>query len=265
MNPLRNISAQTAPIPGDTNGSIGVNNYFAPGTIIGRGVTIGDGNTFGPNTIVMNDVRIGNGNTFGISVAIGTPSRERVQEKYSSQEEGRGFGMVTIGDRNYIGNNVTIEAPLQAATGIHNDVAIGPNCFVGHDTEIRDGTIIAANASFGGYVIVGANANIGMAAAVHPRSVIGAFAMCGMNAAITRHVFPAALIMGVPARVARVNRVGLERFGVGSADIDAIEVFFEEDASIINCSTWFQTLVQEFQNDCIKWKRLRDPLPLNER
>jgi UDP-N-acetylglucosamine acyltransferase len=72
---------------------------------------------------------------------------------------------------------------------------------------------VSNSAQLGGHTVVGDGANVGLSAVVHQRMAIGGGSMIGMGAVVTKDVPPFAVVYGNPARIAGVNRVGLQRAG----------------------------------------------------
>ena len=51
--------------------------------------------------------------------------------------------------------------------------------------------------------------------------------MIGLQAAVTRHVPPFCIITGVPAKILKLNRIGLERRGMTDKVLDEVEQNFK--------------------------------------
>jgi acyl-[acyl carrier protein]--UDP-N-acetylglucosamine O-acyltransferase len=75
---------------------------------------------------------------------------------------------------------------------------------------------VSHNAVFAGHTRVHEGVTVGMAAITHQHSTIGAYAMLGMGAVVTRDVPPFALVTGNPARFRRLNTHALERLEIGA-------------------------------------------------
>ncbi|DAC26392.1 MAG TPA: hypothetical protein HA330_02990, partial [Candidatus Thalassarchaeaceae archaeon] len=78
----------------------------------------------------------------------------------------------------------------------------------------------ATNSLIGGGCKVGTAAYIGLGSLVHQWINIGSGAMIGMNATVTAHVPPAVIVMGSPARITGINKIGLQRRGYSEEDIN---------------------------------------------
>ncbi|MCT9819001.1 NeuD/PglB/VioB family sugar acetyltransferase [Microbacterium sp. W1N] len=102
----------------------------------------------------------------------------------------------TVGRGSIVLDGVVVTA--HARIGRH--VVVMPNCTITHDDVIEDAATLAAGVALGGGVRVGAQAYIGMNAAVRQGSRIGAGATVGMSAAVLGDVPAGETWVGVPAR-----------------------------------------------------------------
>ena len=191
--------------------------YVAEDARIGDDIDIGPGNWIGPGVTILSGTSIGKGNAFLPGVMVGLPSRQRLQrcDRTCPSEEPR----VEIGDDNIFFEYCSIHAPMQEVTSIGDGNSIGARCHISHDCRLGDSVIIAANCSLGGYACVQTKANLGLGVDVHPRRVVGEYAMCGAGAVIIRHIYPGAKVAGVPARYIDVNEIGLARAGYDALTI----------------------------------------------
>ncbi|WP_433833316.1 hypothetical protein ACQP2E_18530 [Actinoplanes sp. CA-015351] len=184
----------------------------APSAIIGPDVVIGDGCEIGPNCVIEGAVTIGDRTVLAAGCMVGTRGRPGLRQG------GMPAGRVEIGADVLLLEHVVVNAPLAEVTRISDRSSVGPLGLIAHDVEIGTDVIVAGHVALGGYVSVGDRANLGLGVRVHPRLVVGAFAMCGMGAVVTRHVSPGVTVQGNPARAATVNAIGLQRGGIGADD-----------------------------------------------
>ena len=68
---------------------------------------------------------------------------------------------------------------------------------------------------------------IGLGSITHQWTDIGESAMIGLQAAVTKHVPPFCTITGVPAKILKLNRTGLERRGFTAEILDEVENNFK--------------------------------------
>lgn len=190
-----------------------------PAAFIGPDVTIGVDVTIGPFASITGPCRIGDGAWIGPHTSIGSPSEIR-GGPHPAIDVGGGAGVV-IGDRTVLREFVTVNQGSEQATTIGSDCYIMDGAHIPHDAVIGDRATIAPNVLIAGHCWFGEGVNLGLGSVFHQFSVVGAFAMVGMQAAITKPIPPFSVAYGIPARVAGANKVGLARQGVGPALIDA--------------------------------------------
>lgn len=202
------------------NHNTGLNNVHETAQV-GSAVEMGEGNTIGPYAVLEGNLTLGDNNWIGPHVVIGTPPEHRTARESRGHS---GFGPIWIGSKNIIHEFATIQAP----TGI--ETRIGSNCFImnkshiAHDCQVADSVTLAPTAILGGHCIVEFGANIGLGALVHQWRTIPELAMVGMQAVVTRDLPPYTIIVGIPARAVRLNRLGLERAGFDGGFIDDLEL-----------------------------------------
>jgi acetyltransferase-like isoleucine patch superfamily enzyme len=106
-----------------------------------------------------------------------------------------------------LGDRVTIKSGVHLWKGVvvEDDVLIGPNAAFANDRYPRSRRPLEAHPR----TTIRRGASVGAGAVVLPGVEIGAFALVGAGAVVTRSVPPFALVYGNPARVhGRVDRRG---------------------------------------------------------
>lgn len=218
---MKNNIHTTAIIGSDVK--LGENNIIGPNVVILGKVTIGNNNYFGGNTVINNNVIIGNDNRFVGLVSIGSLGEMGTKGDIFLEK-----GNVIIGNNNVIREFVTINSPVRKET-----TSIGNNCYfmarthIPHDADIRNNVVMATNSLIGGGTIIYNNAYIGLGSIIHQWTNIGESAMIGLQAAVTKHVPPFCTITGVPAKILKLNRTGLERRGFNSEVLDEVDQNFK--------------------------------------
>jgi acyl-[acyl carrier protein]--UDP-N-acetylglucosamine O-acyltransferase len=96
---------------------------------------------------------------------------------------------------------------------------------VNHDCQLSEGVVLAPGVISAGTCSFGKYSQIGVNAVLHQGRKVGAFAMVGMNATVTRDIPDFAMSFGSPSRTIGVNRVRLSRLGISNNDIDLTNDF----------------------------------------
>lgn len=106
---------------------------------------------------------------------------------------------VLVENQVILGDRVTIKCGVQLWDGVtlEDDVFVGPNATFTNDPFPRSKHYLAAYPK----TVVRRNASIGANATILPGITIGASAMVGAGAVVTRNVPPHAIVVGNPARI----------------------------------------------------------------
>ena len=134
---------------------------------------------------------------------------------------------VTIGDRTVLREYVTVNRATRAgaATSVGNDCFLMAASHVAHDGRLGNNVILANAVLLAGHVEVGDRAFIGGGAAIHQFCRIGAGAMIGGLARITRDVAPF-VMASERDEVSGLNVVGLRRRGLPAATLSEIKAAY---------------------------------------
>ena len=207
-------------------------NNIHPTAIVAPDVEIGENNRIGPYSIIGGmgcKVSIGSNNYFGAYNLIGSPAEfatgcpveamldfEQWSIANSSQVSG-----VKIGDYNVLRDRVSVDSGINRVTTIANRCYFHSNCLVNHDCQLSEGVVFAPGVISAGTCDFGKFSQIGVNAVLHQGRKVGAFAMVGMNATVTRDIPNFALSFGSPSKTMGVNRIRLARLGISKVEIDA--------------------------------------------
>jgi UDP-N-acetylglucosamine acyltransferase len=202
-----------------------------PSALVAEGAEIGDGVVVGPFAIVEDDVVLGDGTRLEAHAVVRsgtTVGRGNVvhpfavvggepQDKRHAREPTR----LEIGDDNVFREHVTAHRGTARGGGT---TRIGSGCLfmasahVAHDALVGDGVVLANGTLLGGHVVLGDHVVTGGLVAIAPFVHVGTRAFLAGGAMVERDVPPFVIASGDRARVRALNRVGLERAGVGEAD-----------------------------------------------
>jgi UDP-N-acetylglucosamine acyltransferase len=194
---------------------------IGPYSVIGGRVRIGEGTLIGPQVVIDGVTTIGRENRFLGQANIGGAPQDLSYEGEPTQ--------LSIGDRNTVREFVTINRGTLKGGGV---TRVGNDCLfmacshVAHDCEIGDGVQLGNNVLLAGHVAVGKNAIVNGAAAAHQFVTIGRNAYVGGLTRVIQDVPPFMILEGHPARVRKVNVIGLERAGIPPEEIHELRQAF---------------------------------------
>jgi UDP-N-acetylglucosamine acyltransferase len=193
-----------------------------PYSIIGEGVELGEECEVRSHVVIEGPTRLGKRNRIFPYAAIGLPCQDL---KYHGEPT-----RLEIGDDNVIREFVTLHRGTVEGGGV---TRIGNHNFlmayvhIAHDCRLGDHIIMANGASLAGHVEIGDHAFVGAFCAIHQFCRIGTYSFVGSCSLINKDVLPYSKTSGErPAGVYGANRVGLERRGLTSEDIDELQAAF---------------------------------------
>lgn len=201
-------------------------------------VQIGEGTDVNGTAIIRGDTTIGLNNLIYPYVVIGTGPQHVAYPKSN--------GRITVGNNNTIREFCTIHEPIGELTSIGSDCYIMSYCHIAHDCTIHDNVIMSTRVTLGGHVSIGRYANIGQGAEIHPYCSVGSYVMIGMGCPIVKDVPPFALINR--GKFTKINRVGLDRAGVNSEDIEGIHQAYSGGFEYIH-DTWYENEIRLFLSE----------------
>jgi len=103
------------------------------------------------------------------------------------------------------GSIVSARVVVAAHTKIGNHVLLNRGVLIGHHTQLGDCVTLNPGANIAGACHIGNQAFVGMGALILDRVRVGHGAVIGAGAVVTRDVPDRALVLGMPARVVKVN------------------------------------------------------------
>ncbi len=131
-----------------------------------------------------------------------------------------------VGDRNTFREYVTISRGTMKEVGrtiIGDDCLFMAGCHAGHDCVLGNGVILGNHVLLAGHVHVEDRAILNGAAAVNHFATIGRNAYVGGLSRIVQDVPPFMVVEGHPARVVKVNAVGMRRSGLDEPRVKAVK------------------------------------------
>lgn len=160
---------------------------------------IGEGSVIGPGAIVLPRVRIGARVTIEPGAVIGAPGFG-----FATAPDGRTrripqLGGVVIEDDVHVGALSTIASGTLAPTILRRGVKLDAQVHVGHNCEIGEGTIIAAQSGLAGSVVVGREVMMGGQVGVADHVRIGDRARIAAKSGVIGDVAAGTTVAGYPA------------------------------------------------------------------
>ena len=202
------------------------------GCVIEGDVEIGQGTRIDHHAVLRGRVRLGADNWIYPFCTIGTgPQHLRYLEDIRADPAVHApRGEIRIGSGNIMREYTTVHMPaVDEVTTIGSHCHILAYSHIAHDCNVCDEVTMANGATLGGHSTVGERANLGLNVSVHPFCRIGRYSMVGMMNPVVKDVLPFALINR--QRFTRINRVGMERGGMGEEDMLAVESAYREFGS----------------------------------
>ena len=183
-----------------------------PSVIMEGEIEIGANTTVGPNAYLKGPLVIGSNNQICAQVMIGVDPEHKTKP---------GVGCVVIGDGNVIREYSIIQRGIgELDTQIQDNCYIMAYTYIAHDCLIESDCILCARVSLAGHCHVLKGAVLGVAAALHGFSTVGAHAFVGMGSIVVKDVPPFCVVMGNPARFAKLHSYPLESLGLKLEDLE---------------------------------------------
>lgn len=212
--------------------SIGAGCRIGPYCVIGEHVVLGAECHLHSHVVIDGHTRLGAGNEIFPFASIGLKTQDL---KWKG-----GITRTEIGDRNTFREYVTIHSATSdgEVTRVGSGNHILAYCHLAHNVTLGNGVIMSNVATLAGHVTVEDNAVIGGLAAVHQFCRIGRMAIIGGCSKVVQDVPPFMMADGNPAETRTVNKVGLERNGIGAESQNALKgaykILFREGLTIPN-------------------------------
>jgi UDP-N-acetylglucosamine acyltransferase len=207
--------------------------------VIQPGAEIGDGCEIGPYCLIGGHVRLGPGCRLHAHVVIdGHTTLGAANEvfpfaclglKTQDLKWKGGLTRVEIGDRNVFREYVTVHSATAegGVTRAGSDNNFLAYCHLAHDVQVGNHVIMSNAAMLAGHVTVDDHAIIGGLVGVVQFCRIGRFAMVGSSSKVVQDIPPFMMCDGNPAETRFINKVGLERNGLGPEVVRALLAAFK--------------------------------------
>jgi UDP-3-O-[3-hydroxymyristoyl] glucosamine N-acyltransferase len=180
-----------------------------PHSFIGENVKIGSNTTLNPGVIIYYDCTIGNNCTLHGGVVIGADGFGFAPQSDNNYKKVAQIGNVVIEDNVEIGANTTIDRATLGSTIVRRGVKLDNLIQVGHNVEIGENTVIAAQTGIAGSSKLGKNCMIGGQVGIAGHITIADDVKIGAQAGLASNVNkPGSILLGAPAiDISRFRRI----------------------------------------------------------
>ncbi len=177
---------------------IGKNCVLMPGVVVGENVVIGSDTLIYPNVVIYRDCRIGSGCIIHAGTVIGSDGYG-----FAHTKEGRHIkiyqnGNVIVEDDVEIGANCTIDRAVFGSTVIKRGTKLDNLIQIGHNCEIGENVLMAAQVGISGSTKMGRNVVMGGQSATAGHLSIGDFAVIAARGGVTKSVEGGKTYAGFP-------------------------------------------------------------------
>jgi UDP-3-O-[3-hydroxymyristoyl] glucosamine N-acyltransferase len=146
----------------DAGATIGAGTWIGAGAVVGSGVTIGEHCKIYPRVMVYPGTRIGNRVIVHAGAVLGSDGFGYVRDPNTGHHEKfPQIGKLIVEDDVEIGANTTIDRGALETTRIGRGTKIDNLVHIGHNCQIGENVIIAAQAGFSGSITIADNVVIG--------------------------------------------------------------------------------------------------------
>lgn len=204
----------------DPKAELGRNVVVGPFSVVEAGVVLGDETVLAAHVVLHRGTKIGCRNRVGTGTVLGADPQDK-------KFRGEATSLV-IGDRNEFREYCSVHRAVGEgeATVVGNDNYFMTQSHVGHNCWIGNRVVLTNLVAVAGHCRVDDGAMIGGMVGIHQFVRVGALAMIGGYSAVRRDVPPYALVEGIPARLLGINRIGLQRAGVGEETVSELHRLF---------------------------------------
>ena len=201
----------------DSAAQLGVDVEIGPLCYVGPGVRIGDRTRLHHHASVEGNTWLGEACEVFPYACIGGKTQDL---KFKGGNPG-----VRIGARNVFREYFTVHAATKDGefTTLGDDNTFLAYGHIAHDCQFGSHIVMSNAVSIAGHVVIEDHVVVGGVAGVHQFCRIGAYAMVSAYAKVVQDVAPFFIADGQPALIRAINKIGLERKGFDSAQMDRVK------------------------------------------
>ena len=170
-----------------------------PGAVVLAGARIGPSTVIGEGAVIYRRAYLGARVSVGPLAVVGRPGFGWATGPSGEVLRVPQLGGVIVEDDVEIGPLCTVDAGTLSPTVLRRRVRLDAHVHVGHNVEIGEGTLVAAQAGFAGSVRIGPGALVGGQAGITDHVEIGARARIAAKSGVIGDVAADAVVAGYPA------------------------------------------------------------------
>jgi UDP-3-O-[3-hydroxymyristoyl] glucosamine N-acyltransferase len=174
-------------------------------TVIGPGAVVGEGTEIRAHVVIASGVRVGSGCLIKSHAVVGEEGFGVDKDDAGNNVRLPHLGSVVLGDHVEVGNFTTVCSGTITPTTVGNFTKIDDHVHISHNCHIGSNAIITACAEISGSVTIGDEVWIGPNASLIQGISVGARALIGIGAVVTRSVPENEVQFGNPAKRIRDN------------------------------------------------------------
>jgi UDP-N-acetylglucosamine acyltransferase len=200
----------------EAGAQLGANVKIGAFAFVGNGVVLGDGTRLHHHASVEGHAAVGEGCEIFPYACLGGKTQDL---KFKGGAPG-----VRIGDRNVFREYVTVHAATFDGdlTVLGNDNTLLAYTHVAHDCVVGNGIVMSNGVMLAGHVTVEDHVVIGGYGGVHQFCRLGAHSMLSATAKLVHDLPPFFIADGTPAGVRAYNKIGLERHGYSTTQLERV-------------------------------------------
>lgn len=206
----------------DPTAELGEGTEVGPFAYVGAGVKLGRGNVLRAHAVVEGPgTTLGDENILHAGSVIGGQPQDK---KYHGEPT-----RLVVGSRNEFREHVTVNRGTAGGGGVTtvgDDNMLLASCHVAHDCEVGSRIVLANGVLLAGHVRVEDDCIMSGSSAIHQFGTVGRLSYIGGLTRLARDAAPFMVTEGHPARVVKVNAVGMRRSGIPAERIELLQRAF---------------------------------------